>query len=62
MVNMPMEKQRWLGYMSHEDGRDDKTRQLIHFGWRGWQRKAEKLMHSDTWEGQISFPPILAGC
>lgn len=45
--------------MSHEDGRDDKTRELIHFGWRGWQRKAEKLVHSATGEGQIFSPPTL---
>lgn len=29
MVSVQMEKQRWLGCMSHEDGRVDKATQLI---------------------------------
>lgn len=32
MVSVRVEKQRWLGCMSHEDGRIDKIRQLIRCG------------------------------
>lgn len=63
MVSLWMEKQRWLGHVSHEDGRDDKTRQLIRCWVEGVARKRGESRALGHAQGTaLHSTLILIGC
>ena len=53
MVSVRMEKQRWLGSMSHEGRRIDEAMQQVRDGRPG---EGEKAVHSDLHKGRSPHP------
>lgn len=62
MVSVQMEKQRWLGCMSHDDGRVDKATQRIRCWVEAGGKGKRRHWCAKTCEGQMFTPPVLIGC
>ena len=59
MVSVRMEKQRWLGSMSHEGRRIDEAMQQVRDGRPGGGRESSALRPA---RGTFTPPPLMRAC